>query len=425
MATEINLRKGYKRTDIGVLPSDWSIVTYGTAFDFLRTAQYSRDQLNDSGMCQYIHYGDIHTKWEHFVDIQNANLPWIDESNIKNYSFVKEGDLIMADASEDYAGIGKSVEIKNIGDTKVISGLHTFLMRDKGDNFSTGFKGYIHSNPLVKRSMDRYATGLKVYGVSKNNLKLIQIPRPSLPEQAAIANTLVDLERLIESYELLVSKKRNLKEGVMQSLLTGKVRLSGFKDKWKIKKIEEFADITSGGTPSTLVPDYWGGSIKWMSSGELNYKIVNDVKARITKKGLENSSAKILPKKSVLIGLAGQGKTRGTVAMNMIELCTNQSIAAILPNTEYVPEYLFYNLEARYDELRMLSTGDGGRGGLNLTIIKRLPVLFPSFKEQASIALVLSDIDAELRILESKVNKYKHIKEAVVYTLLTGKIRLI
>src|SRR5262249_7755819 len=82
------------------------------------------------------------------------------------------------------------------------------------------------------------------------------------------------------------------------------------------------------------------------------------------------------------LALAGQGKTRGTVAMNSVELCTNQSIAAILPSPSFVPEYLYYNLDARYDELRALSTGEGGRGGLNLKIIKSIALPFPKTEEQ-------------------------------------------
>ena len=96
---------------------------------------------------------------------------------------------------------------------------------------------------------------------------------------------------------------------------------------WEVKKIGQIAEnVTAGGTPSTTEKEYWGGTIRWMNSGELNYKIVNEVQGRITEKGLRNSSTKVIPPKSVLIGLAGQGKTRGTVAMNMIELCINQSI---------------------------------------------------------------------------------------------------
>ena len=127
----------------------------------------------------------------------------------------------------------------------------------------------------------------------------------------------------------------------------------------------------------------------------------------------------------MLIGLAGQGKTRGTVAINLIELCTNQSIAAIFPNKSFNSEYLFHNLDARYDELRELSTGDGGRGGLNLKIIKSIDIPFPSLKEQEAIASVLSDLDAELAALESRREKTRNIKQAMMQELLTGKTRLV
>jgi type I restriction enzyme S subunit len=162
-----------------------------------------------------------------------------------------------------------------------------------------------------------------------------------------------------------------------------------------------------------------------MSSGELNLKQVYEVEGRITLAGLNNSSATLIPAKSVLVGLAGQGKTRGTVAMNYVELSTNQSIAAILPNRSFVPEYLYYNLDSRYDELRQLSSGGGGRGGLNLSLIKSLDVPFPTTEEQLGIATVLLDMDAETTALEDKLAKARQIKQGMMQELLTGRIRLV
>jgi type I restriction enzyme S subunit len=162
-----------------------------------------------------------------------------------------------------------------------------------------------------------------------------------------------------------------------------------------------------------------------MSSGELNLKRVDEVEGRITTAGLQNSSATMLPARCVLIGLAGQGRTRGTVAMNFVDLCTNQSIAAVLPNPAFVPEYLYYNLDARYEELRGMSTGSGGRGGLNLTIIKAVDVPFPEFAEQCAIASVLCDMDVELTALEARRSKTSDLKQAVMQELLTGKTRLV
>ena len=190
---------------------------------------------------------------------------------------------------------------------------------------------------------------------------------------------------------------------------------------WEIRKIGDFTNCTAGGTPSTQISAYWGGEIPWMSSGELHLKRVYDVVGRITQLGLNNSSTKFIPENSVLVGLAGQGKTRGTVAISKIPLCTNQSIASIFPNEQFCPEFLFYNLENRYDELRSLSTGDGGRGGLNLTIIRNIWLKFPTKPEQTAIATALSDTDALLAELEKLLAKKHAIKTATMQQLLTGK----
>lgn len=193
---------------------------------------------------------------------------------------------------------------------------------------------------------------------------------------------------------------------------------------WEVKKISEFTNCSSGGTPSTSIPKYWNGSIKWMSSGELNQKIITDVVGRITEEGLINSSTKIIPINCVLIGLAGQGKTRGTVAINRVELCTNQSIVAIWPSNSVYSDYLFFNLDSRYYELRELSTGEGGRGGLNLQIIRSLLIPIPPKFEQEAIAKTLSDIDALIESLEQLIIKKREIKQGVMQELLTGNKRL-
>ncbi|MCF2612819.1 restriction endonuclease subunit S [Fusobacterium perfoetens] len=167
-----------------------------------------------------------------------------------------------------------------------------------------------------------------------------------------------------------------------------KLRFKEFEKEWEEKKIGDITNLTAGGTPNTLKKEYWNGNIKWMNSGELNLKFIYDVQGRITELGLKNSSTKLIPEKCILIGLAGQGKTRGTVAINFIELCTNQSIASIFPNFNYFkPMFLYYNLDNRYEELRNLSTGSNGRGGLNLNILKRISVFFPILKEQEKIAV--------------------------------------
>ena len=173
--------------------------------------------------------------------------------------------------------------------------------------------------------------------------------------------------------------------------------------------------ISTGATPSTLKEEYWNGNIKWMSSGELNHRHVHDVEKTITELGFKSSSTKILPKHCVLIGLAGQGKTRGTVAINYIELSTNQSIAAIHPNPKVFDyRFIFFNLDMRYQELRALSTGDGGRGGLNLQIIKGVEIHLPCLEEQTKIANFLSSIDQKIEVVAQQIEQAKQWKKGLL-----------
>lgn len=269
--------------------------------------------------------------------------------------------------------------------------------------------------------LSKFGTGSGVPTLNRNDVhrEHAYVPQ-SQEEQTKIANflTAVDdkISQLTKKHELLTLYKK----GVMQKIFNQELR---FKDdygqeftEWELTTIGEISSkITAGGTPSTLKKEYWGGSIRWMNSGELNLKLVVEVENRITQAGLENSSTKLIPKNCVLIGLAGQGKTRGTVAMNLVELCTNQSIAAILPNpTIFNAQYLYQNLEARYDELRSLSAGDGGRGGLNLQIIKSMEINLPCLKEQAKIANFLTAIDDKITNVKSQLEASKEYKQGLL-----------
>jgi len=199
------------------------------------------------------------------------------------------------------------------------------------------------------------------------------------------------------------------------------LRFPEFQDagEWGVKTIDQISkNVIAGGTPSTLERKYWDGHIRWMNSGELNLKKVCEVQRRITEKGLYNSSTKLIPRRCVLIGLAGQGKTRGTVAINMVELCTNQSIAAIFPNdTIFDSDFLYHNLDNRYDELRRLSTGSEGRGGLNLQIIKSLIVNLPTLPEQQKIADCLSSLDELITAEAQKLDTLKVHKKGLMQGL--------
>ena len=195
------------------------------------------------------------------------------------------------------------------------------------------------------------------------------------------------------------------------------MRFPGFEGEWEKRKIRDFTRVVAGATPSTGNKSYWGGDIRWMNSGELNLKRVYDVQGRITREGYEKTSTKMIPLYSVLIGLAGQGKTRGTAAMNYVELCTNQSIASILPSQDYYPEFLYQNIESRYKELRDISSGDGGRGGLNLQMINNLDIPYCSLTEQKKIGDFLYLLDQRITIQSKLIEDLRILKKAIMARL--------
>jgi type I restriction enzyme, S subunit len=203
----------------------WEERQIGEIFQFLSTANNSRSDLSEYGEIKYIHYGDIHTKWRTFVDCSRDELPLISRDKVGNIPFLEDGDLVMADASEDYEGIGISVEVKHATGKKVVAGLHTFLLRGNKEVLVDGFKGYLQYIPAVKEALKKAATGISVYGISKNNVKNISIRLPDITEQTAIATVLSDMDAEIAALEQRRDKTRELKQGMMQELLTGKTRL--------------------------------------------------------------------------------------------------------------------------------------------------------------------------------------------------------
>jgi type I restriction enzyme S subunit len=286
------------------------------------------------------------------------------------------------------------------------------------------FLYYLFSAPETQREILDGAIGTGVPGFNLTRLRSLKLRIPARPEQERIAAAISEADLTVRRLRQRIAKKRAVKQGMMQELLTGRTRLPGSAGDWQTHRVGDFAQVKAGGTPSTRITRYWGGDIRWMNSGEIHQKRVHEVAGRITVDGLRESAAQLLPAGTVLMALAGQGKTRGTVAVSRVELSTNQSIAGILPSERHHPDFVFYNLDARYDELRGESSGDGGRGGLNLTIIKRLSLYMPDVPEQAAIAEVLSDVDDELDALERRLAKARAVKHGMMQQLLTGQTRL-
>lgn len=187
---------------------------------------------------------------------------------------------------------------------------------------------------------------------------------------------------------------------------------------WRVKRIGEMTDVSAGGTPATGIQDYWNPpEVPWMSSGEVHSRRIHATERKISNLGLKSSAAKIFPKKSIVMALAGQGKTRGCVAVLEAEVATNQSLAAIYPCEHFEPDFLFHNLDWRYKELRSLSSGEGGRGGLNLAIIKSVPIGLPGILEQQKIAAILTAVDDKLDVIARQIEATQNLKRGLMQTL--------
>ena len=216
--------------------------------------------------------------------------------------------------------------------------------------------------------------------VKWEHLKNYEFSLPPLAEQKVLADKLWAAYRLKESYKkLLAATEEMVKSQFIEMFGDIENNQKGY----PIKQINEFSDLFAGATPSTKVSAYWkNGTIPWMSSGEVHMGRVTSTEKKISQLGYDKCSTKMVPLHTVVIALAGQGKTRGTVAVTEIELCTNQSLCAMVTDETVLSDYLYHNLRNRYEEIRNMCAIADGRGGLNLKIVGSIKVIVPSIEEQ-------------------------------------------
>ncbi len=203
---------------------DWHIEPLEELYSFKTTNSYSRDMLNyESGLVKNIHYGDIHTKFSKLFDIEKETVPFINSSEslekIKSESYCVEGDIIFADASEDLDDIGKSIEIVNVSNEKLLSGMHTLLARQKYKKLIIGFGGHLFKSNRIRTQIQKEAQGTKVLGISAGRLANIEITFPfDKNEQQKIADCLSSLDDLITTQTKKLDTLKTHKKGLMQQL---------------------------------------------------------------------------------------------------------------------------------------------------------------------------------------------------------------
>ena len=226
-------------------------------------------------------------------------------------------------------------------------------------------------------------------------------PIPPLEVQHEIVRILDQFTTLEAELEAELEVRRAQYEYYRNQLLSYDYLVSRTTNGVEYRSIGSFSKCVAGATPNSKNPSLWDGDIPWMSSGEVNKKTVYSTNRFITQLGFDSCSTKMVPAGAVVIALAGQGKTRGTVARIRIELCTNQSLCAIITDKTVDSDYLFHYLSGQYDNLRAVSSGDGTRGGLNLKMIRAYKVPVPPIEEQRRIADVLDRFDTLVNDISS------------------------
>jgi type I restriction enzyme S subunit len=193
---------------------------------------------------------------------------------------------------------------------------------------------------------------------------------------------------------------------------------------WRRSTLGEIARITSGGTPDRSEPSYWGGSVPWVTTGEIQFNTITDTTEKITEVGLRNSSAKLFPPGTLLMAMYGQGKTRGQVAKLGIEASTNQACAAILLNDGHDPDFYFQYFAFQYDAIRELGNA-GTQQNLSGGILKGVGVAVPPIDEQRRVAQVLGTWDEAISKAEQLLIASRRRNKSFRTSLLAGRRRLV
>lgn len=407
----------FKDTEIGKIPEEWEVRTINP-FCSVKTGPFG-SMLHAE---DYVAKGTPIVTTEHFkngiLPLVGKDIPQIGIEDLKrmsSYTLTKD-DIV-------FSRVG-SVDINAL-----------VTVRQKGWLFSgrvlrvRPFKQtdslYLHYGLLkhsVRSDIVSRAVGLTMASINTKILGETELSLPPLNEQRRIASALTSIDNLIASLGKLIEKKKNIKQGAMQQLLTGKTRLKGFTEPWVYRKISEIATTSSGGTPSRSIPNYYYGDIKWFTTTELKDNYLYDSVEHITREALNNSSAKMFSANTILMAM--YGATIGKLGVLKEPSTTNQACCAIKCN-DIVEIFLFYIL--LYNRKSIIEKGCGaGQPNISQAIVNELSFLVPPCeKEQQAIATILTKMDNEITALEAKRAKYEAIKQGMMQQLLTGKIRLI
>ena len=424
---------------IDEIPLDWTAKPLKWMVKFGKGLPITKDNLIEQGV-PVVSYGQIHSKINNGTHLKDDLIRFVSERYLESnpLSLGKKGDVFFADTSEDYAGIGNAVLVDI--DTPVFAGYHTVIVRPDDQSYSR-YLAYLFLTDAWRSQLCSRASGIKVFSITQGLLKKTTVILPPAEKAVAMTDYLdrkcSQIDAIIDRQQEVIEKLKAYKLSVITEAVTkglnsdvpmkdsGVEWIGEIPEYWQLSHIGNLVEMGSGGTPDRKKPEYWeNGNIPWMSSGEINDEYIYSTAEHITELGLQNSNAKILPVNTVMLGLIGQGKTKGLTAILKTEVCCNQNLAYLITDEKYLHyRYLFYCFKAMYFYIRGL-VGES-QAGIYSYFLKKLHIPLPDIEQQIRISDYL---DTKCEAIKSSINKQERIiekftgyKKALIYEVVTGK----
>ncbi len=417
------MKPGYKQTEVGVIPEDWNVkslrdfatIKTGPFGTILKASEYS----NDSTGVPLISVGEVREGFFRITD----ETPRVSENVTRRLPqyVLKKGDIVFGRKG----GVDRSALIRDEQDGWFLGSdglaVRTFKTCD------AEFLSLQFQSARVKSWLVQNAIGTTMPSLNQAILSDVAISlAPSIEEQEVVAQALNDADALIESLAQLIVKKRDIKQGAMQELLTSKRRLPGFNDAWKTKPLKRLLQIPVTDGPH-LTPQFLDDGVPFLSVNNLVDGRIDMTSLRfISKKDHAEFSKKCKPQKGDL--LLGKAASVGKVAMvdTDVEFNIWSPIALIRINAENHARFIYFALQSRAVARQIeLLTNSSSQGNIGMGDIEQLMIQLPSIDEQYAIAAILSEMDTEIAALEARLIKARQLKQGMMQELLTGRIRLV
>ncbi len=372
-----------------------------------------------------VHYLRVANVQDGYLDLSDMSQLTVSREDIQRYA-VLPGDMLMNEGG-DLDKLGRGA-LWDGAFSPCVHQNHVFVVRAGRALVPSYLKAWTASSAARRYFLVAGKQTTNLASINKTSLGEMPVALPpSLDEQQAIAAALTDADTLIESLEQLLAKKRQIKQGAMQELLTGQRRLPGFKGDWEPRTVGSLGRWFGGVTPSMRESAFWSpAEVPWVSSGDVKQSYLSATAYQISSFAVSSGAATVAPQNSVVL-VARSGILRKTLPVALLgrAMAINQDIKALAPSAGVSPRFVLHALTGHGDQILAACMKSGTTvESIEQAWLKAFPLALPPLVEQEAIAAALSEFDAAIEALEAKLTKARHLKQAMMQALLTGRIRL-